>query len=168
VCKTILRGDFKMYNQQYPFYTPNFNQMQIPPCMRNSEMMGMNPNMMGMNPNMMEPEEEMPEYKLEMMYPKTYYIIYPEVVRHCDIFDNGCCSMNLPTHEEIERMVDNITFKVEVEVEAAVKPEMREDEMRQLGFGGRGLLRDLARVLLLREFFQRRHRPHRRRRHMGY
>lgn len=162
-----------MYNQPYPFYNADFNQMQIPPCMRNSGMPGMSPaQMQPMQPMLpMQPvqlEEEMPEYQLEMMYPQSYYIIYPEVIRQSDTFDNSFGAMRMPTNEEIERMVDNITVKVEVEVEAAVKSGMREEETRLIGFGGRGLTRDLIRILLLREFFQRRHRPHRRRRHMGY
>lgn len=159
-----------MYSQQYPYYTPDFNKMQIPPCMRNSGMTGMGPAqtqpMLPMQP--VQLEEEMPEYQLEMMYPESYYIIYPEVIRHCDIFDNSYGTMRMPKNEEIDRMVDNITGKVETEVESAVKPGMREEDARLIGFGGRGLLRDFTRVLLLREFFMRRHRPHRRRRHMGY
>lgn len=165
-----------MYNQPYPFYSPDFNQMQIPPCMRNSGMAGMGPAQM-QQPQPMQPmqmanpmklEEEMPEYQMEMMYPESYYIMYPEVVRQSDNFDNNYGAMRMPTNEEIERMVDNIAVRVEVEVEAALKPGMREDETRVIGFGGRGLFRDFIRVLLLRELFQRRHRPHRRRRFMGY
>lgn len=186
-----------MYNQQYPFYIPNYNQMQVPPCMQNAyrgEMgQGMMQPMQGMPmqqampmqqtmpipalveqtmPELTMPETTtlesmMPEYQLENMYPNVYFIIYPEVARHCDDFDRDCCGMRLPTREEIERMVDNITMKVQPEVEASMEPGMREDETRQLGFAGRGLLRNLAGILLLRELFDRRHRPHRRRR-MGY
>jgi hypothetical protein len=116
----------------------------------------------------MELEEMMPEYKLEMMYPKTYYIIYLEVVHHCDMYDRECYGMNIPTQEELERMIDNITVKVEVEVENSIEMDGRETENRQLGFFGRGLLRDFVGALLLREFFDRRHRPHRPRRHFGY
>jgi hypothetical protein len=130
-------------------------------------------------PAPMTPELTMPEYQLETMYPNTYDIIYPEVVHHCDMFDMEKGSMTLPTHEEIERMVDNVIIKVEVEVEAEIRSgmreaEIRESETRQMGFEGRGLLRDLSRILFLREFFQRRHRPHRPRRpfphhmNMGY
>lgn len=127
-----------------------------------------NAGMEAMNPTQMQPEAEMPEYQLENMYPETYYIIYPEVARQCDMFDRDFGGMKLPTQEEIERMVDNISSKVEANVEATMEPGMKQDGMRQLGFAGRGLLRDLTRILLLREFFGRRHRPHRRRRHMGY
>lgn len=171
-----------MYNQQYPFYVPNYNQVQVPPCYRGE-----------MSPSMMQPmqtmpmqqtmpmpamieqtmpettmlESMMPEYQLENMYPNVYFIIYPEVARHCDDFDRDCCCMRLPSREEVERMVDNIAMKVQPEVEASLEQGMREDEPRQFGFAGRGLFRNLIGILLLRELFDRRHRPRRRRR-MGY
>lgn len=157
-----------MYYQQNPFFLPNINQMQIPPCMRNiedSEMMM--PNTMT-NPSQASPESSMPEYQLEDMYPQTYYIIFQEVIIQCDKYDKECCGMNIPTRQEIERMANNITMKVESEVETNLNMGTRETESRQLGFGGRNILGDFATALLLREFFQRRHRPHRPRRHFPY
>lgn len=148
-----------MYYQQNPFYRPSFNGAQIPPCMRND-------GMEEINPGMMQLDTEMPEYQLEMMYPQSYDIIYPEVVRQCDMFDARNGSMNMPTQQEINSIADDITMRVQPEVEASMMPEMREGETRQLGFAGRGLLRDLAGILLVRELFQRRHRPHRPRRRM--
>jgi hypothetical protein len=175
LCEKLYKEILEMYNQQYPFYTPNYNQMQVPPCIQNAYRGEMSPSMMQpmqtmpmpVMPEQVLPESTMPEYQLENMYPDVYFIIYPEVVRHCDDFDRACCSMMLPTREEVERMVDNIAMKVEPEVEASMETGMPGDNTRQFGFAGRGLLRNLVGVLLLREFFDRRHRPHRRRR-MGY
>lgn len=116
----------------------------------------------------MQPEADMMEYQLEEMYPRTYDIIYPEVVHQCDMFDKDSLSMDIPTREDIGRMTDSIVNAIEPQVEAALNSEMRGGEMRQLGFGGRGILRDLVGILLLRELFQRRHRPHRPRRRRPY
>jgi hypothetical protein len=76
--------------------------------------------------------------------------------------------MMMPTSEELRQMSEDISMRVEPEVEETIMQGNRETQDRQLGFQGRGILRDLASILLLREFFERRHRPHRPRRHMGY
>jgi hypothetical protein len=152
-----------MYYRQPPFYFRNEDEMDILPCVSNAN------NMENMNPTNVSPESMMPEYQLETMYPKIYYIIYPHVIYHCDLFDkNCCCNMMMPTSEDLRRMSEDISMRVESEVEDSIKQGMRESEERQLGFQGRGVLRDLVRILLLREFFQRRHRPHRPHHHMGY
>jgi hypothetical protein len=151
-----------MYLREYPFYFRNGDEMDMPTCMNNDD------NMEMVNPSNVSPESDMPEYELETMYPTVYYIIYPRVIDVCDLYDKGCCGMNMPSKEDIRQMSNDITMMVEAEVEATLKMGMRDDENRQLGFESRGILRDLVSVLLLREFFQRRHRPHRPRRHMGY
>jgi hypothetical protein len=163
VCKAILKGDFEMYFR-------NHSQWQTPPCMmRGEEPTAVSPSQM--QPQMqqqMQPEEEMPEYQLENMYPSSYYIIYPEVIRQCDMYDQNYGSMALPSQEEVARMAESITNNSAAQVETAMNQQMRDGEMRQLGFAGRGLLRDLVGVLLLRELFGRRHRPHRPRRRRPY
>jgi hypothetical protein len=153
-----------MYTHQCPFYKQNAYAAQDTQYMRNEQ-----PS------QMVSPESTMPEYELEGMYPKIYYIIYPHVIHHCDMFDKSCCSMKIPTSEEIRQMADNISMNVEPEVDATIKAEISEAdgnvmEARQLGFGSRRLLRDLVGTLLLREFFERRHRPHHHYSHhyMGY
>ena len=154
-----------MYHQQCPYFMQNIYQTYGMPYMRNEQV-----------PQMMSPESTMPEDQLGAMYSKTYFIIYPHVIHHCDIFDKACCSMKIPTSDEIKKMIDEISMKVEPEVEASMKSGTREyendeTESRQFGFGARGLLRDFIGVLLLREFFDRRQRPHHRfmhHHHMGY
>jgi len=110
-------------------------------------------------PNNMYPMMTMPESHLERMYPKVYYIIYPVVVRHCDTMDTTYGPMYMPAREEVERMVDNIYAKVEADVNVTIKQDSREPEERQLGFGGRRLLRGLIGILLIRELLRRRRRP---------
>lgn len=110
-------------------------------------------------PNQMYPMVTMSEHHLERMYPRVYYIIYPEVVRYCDMMDMTYGSMHIPTPEEIKRITDDISVKVEVDVEVAIKKDSRESEERQLGLVGRGLLRSLIGILLLRELLRRRRRP---------
>jgi hypothetical protein len=136
-----------MYYQQCPYYMQNICQAQMMPYMRNDQ-----------NMQMASPESTMLEQQIEMMYPKRYRIIYPVVVLHCDMFDKTYGTMRIPTREEIERMTDDIYSKVEADVEATMSPESRETEMRQFGFIGRGFLRDLIAILLLREFLGRRRR----------
>jgi hypothetical protein len=137
-----------------PYYMQNNYDANREPYMRNDQY-----SQMG------SPESTMPEFQLSTMYPKTYNIIYPHVIKHCDMFDKSCCSMKIPTSEEIKQMAETISMQVEPEVEASIESGMREYEVgqaetRQLGFAGRGLLRDFVGTLLLREFFERRHRPH--------
>jgi len=107
----------------------------------------------------MYPMMNMPEQQLEMMYPRIYYIIYPAVIRQCDMMDMTYGLMHIPAREQVEKMIDDITVKVEVDVDVAIKEESREPEERQLGFGGRRLLRGLIAILLIRELLRRRRRP---------
>lgn len=110
-------------------------------------------------PSQMYPMATMPEQQLERMYPRIYYIIYPAVVRHCDMMDTTYGSMYIPTRDHLEKMIDDITVIVEVDVDVAIKQESGESEERQFGFGGRRLLRGLIGILLLRELLRRRRRP---------
>lgn len=110
-------------------------------------------------PCQMYPMAAMPEQQLETMYPRVYHIVYPEVVRHCDNMDMTHGSSHIPTREQMERMVDDIAGRVEANVNAAIQQEAREPEERQLGFGGRRLLRNLIGILFIRELLRRRRRP---------
>lgn len=118
------------------------------------------PYMQAVNiPSHYYPMMAMPEQQLERMYPRIYHVIYPVVVRHCDMMDMTYGQSHIPTHEEVERMIDDIYVKVETDVDVIIKQDPREFEERQLGFGGRGLLRGLIGILLLRELIGRRRRP---------
>jgi hypothetical protein len=110
-------------------------------------------------PTQMQPIMMMPEQQLTAMYPKCYNIIYPQIMRQCDIIDASNGPMNVPTNEQMERAVDDIVNKVEKDVDAVLMNEYQSAENRQLGYGGRRILRDLAGILLIRELIQRRRRP---------
>lgn len=167
-----------MFNN-YPFFIPDTDENFVPPCMRGAGSVNMNPMMNpmmnheqmkpeAMKPESVSPESENAEEKIEMMYSNTYFIIYPEVVHHCDMYDKECCGMKIPSNEEFEHMVGEITRKVEPEIEKKMRAESRDDETRQMSFRERGLLRDFIGALFLRELFHRRHRPFRRRRPMPH
>ncbi|WP_027627977.1 hypothetical protein [Ruminiclostridium cellobioparum] len=151
-----------------------------------------NPYMHMMNlPQKYEPMMEMPQEQLESMFPRCYYIIFPEVSRHCDRMISKKGTMYTPTREELENIVDDIDNRVGHEVEAeyedneyAENPEtmgtfenfekmgafenfQKDRDDRQFGFGGgffggrRRFRRDLVSIILLRELLRRRRRPFR-------
>ncbi|NSW92607.1 MAG: hypothetical protein HPY74_18475 [Firmicutes bacterium] len=122
-------------------YEYEWNSM---PCM---QMMSM--------PDYCYPMMTMPQQQLESMYPKVYIIIFPVVRRHCDMMDMKYGVMHIPTREQLDSMVDSIVKTVSSDVELAIAEGVREEE-RQLGLGGRRLLRDLVLILLLRELIRRR------------
>ncbi|ABN54390.1 MAG TPA: hypothetical protein DEF39_01395 [Hungateiclostridium thermocellum] len=102
------------------------------------------------------PMAAMPVQQLENMYPRTYYIVYPRVQHYCDMMDMNYGCLYCPTKEELDRMCDKICDEVEADVEAAICEEMKEEADRQLGFGGRRLLRAFVGTLLIRELLTRR------------
>lgn len=121
---------------------PQSNPMMMP--LHNCPMMQQNFQMM-----------EMQENQLEAMYPKTYHIINPVVQHYCDMMDMKYGAMNIPTKEQLDEACEHICKDVEGEIDKVVGDEMKEGQ-RQLGFGGRRILRDLAGILLIRELFRRR------------
>lgn len=143
-----------MMQQPNPMMMPQqSNPMMAMP--QSNQMMMMMPQqicpMMQQNLQMMT----MQENQLEAMYPKTYHIINPVVQHYCDMMDMKYGVMNNPTKEQLDEACENICKDVEGEVDKAVGDEMKEGQ-RQLGFGGRRILRDLAGILLLRELLRRR------------
>jgi hypothetical protein len=115
------------------------------------------------NPNVQSMAEERTE-----MYPDIYKIVYPMVCKVCD--ENAGMPV---TDEAVEEMTNtvysNVEADVDVNIEANVKKEVNnrngdvknpnakepERETRQRRPGNR-LLRDLIRILILRELFDRR------------
>jgi len=95
---------------------------------------------------------------LERMYPDTYRVIYPMVVSACNMV-----SMPL-TEEMLDRMTDDIYDRAEMDsrinIDINVEIESRQDsESRQQRRPRRRrnrFLRDLIRILILRELFGRR------------
>ncbi|AEV69395.1 hypothetical protein [Acetivibrio clariflavus] len=97
------------------------------------------------------PMVTMPDEQLENMYPKTYKIVNPVVQSYCDKID----VMSNPTKEQLAEICEKICKDVEGKVEKVIAEENKDDK-RQLGFGGRIILRDLAGILLIRELLRRR------------
>ena len=126
-------------------------------------------------PMQYSPMMEMPQEQLESMYPRCYFIIYPEVYRHCDMLCANYGTMCNPSRRQIEAIVDDIDNRVGADVDADYQDDDNDNDKdkddRQFGgfgggpfgggnFGGRmRFRRDLIRILLLRELFRRR-RPH--------
>lgn len=111
---------------------------------------------------MQEPLEQRQEEKLEW-YPEIYRIVYPMICKTCDENTNA---------EITEQLVDEMTNKIYMSVEVEEKEEMPkrelrngdvknprakepERETRQRRPNNPGL-RDLIRILILRELFDRR------------
>lgn len=119
------------------------------------------PNMRAsMSPQMMSPFTNMDtsDDDLERMYPETYRVVYPMVCFACD-------NMRMPVTEEmVDMMTDDIYDRVEsdgrinVEVSVEVRSgESSSEETRQRRPRRRNrFLRDLIRILLLRELIRRR------------
>lgn len=93
---------------------------------------------------------------IEAMYPETYHIVYPCVRKECDLLEMQYGPMQAPSQAKMREMVDKIYARVEADVEATVKGDRDSKEDRQLGLGGRRVLRDLIAILLLREILRRR------------
>lgn len=104
------------------------------------------------------PMMEMPQDQLESMYPKCYYIIYPEVNRHCDMFNKMYGTMYNPSRKQLEEIVDEIDNSVGSYVDAEYQErDENYTENRQFGLGSRRRFRrDLISILLLRELLRRR------------
>ncbi len=101
------------------------------------------------------PMMEMNQEQMESMYPQVYNIVYPHVKNQCDMYESQYGVMNNPSREQLYEMADNITDLVEQDVDAEVNKTEKQGE-RQLGFGGRRLLRDFVAILLIRQLLRRR------------
>lgn len=99
---------------------------------------------------------------LERMYPETYRIIYPMVCFACD-------NIRRPVTEEmVDMMTDdiydrveadgriNIDISIEVRNEQSNSEEIQENRQQRRPRRRNRFLRDLIRILLLRELFRRR------------
>jgi hypothetical protein len=114
-------------------------------------------NMMNMNKGAVE------ERQIEMLYPHSYYIIYPHVRAHCDKLEQKHGKMYCPSKEEFEKILEDICDKVEKELEDDEdkkdkdKDDCREEERRRRRrYNRRRLLGDLAGVILIGELLGRR------------
>jgi hypothetical protein len=114
----------------------------------------------------MKPEYEMPE-SLEIMYPKSYMIIYPHIKHHCRRLEMMHGGIHHIAHEDIEEACENIMKACEGELKEYMKDEGEHSsesehshDHRQYGYGGYGFAGDLVRILLLRELLGHRRRPY--------
>ena len=109
------------------------------------------------------PMFEIPQDQLEAMFPKCYYIIYPEVNHHCDMLNKMYGTMYNPSRKQLEEIVDEIDNSVGSYVDAEYQEDDHDTENRQFGHFGSGsrrrFRRDVISILLLRELLRRR-RPH--------
>lgn len=94
--------------------------------------------------------------ELERLYPQSYYIIYPEVVRQCNRLDQVYGPMYMPNREQLEPVVDEIYNNVENQLNV----DTRDYDSAQYGYRRRrrGFLGDLIWFVLLGELFGRRRR----------
>lgn len=106
-------------------------------------------------PKQYTPMAVMPKEQLEIMYPRIYYIVYPAVQGYCDMMGIRPGVMYSPTKQELDRMVEGICRSVEgqVAMDENTGPDSRQPFY---GYGGRGFLRDLVGILLIRELLRRR------------
>lgn len=129
--------------------------------MNNMNTMGnMCMNNMGMN---MSSDED-----IERLYPEVYRVVYPMVCSSCDRIQFPGTTVN---DEMVTRMTDDIYDQVEadgrINIEVNVTTEVRESsnssnssvETRQRRRPRNRFLRDLIRILFLRELFRRRRFP---------
>lgn len=81
---------------------------------------------------------------LTAMYPDVYYSVYPVVQQMCDMYDNPSNPdfYPHPSRSAVERLADDIYYSV------VGDPMMMQE--------GRGLLRALILILLIRELIRRR------------
>lgn len=163
-----------MYNQTYDEYMRSILGYQNIDGYTNNNLYNMNNmsnmgmNTMGMN-NMgimstMNPQDMNCE-DIEELYPEVYRVVYPMVCSSCDRIQFP----NVPvTDEMVTRMTDDIYDRVEadgrIKIEVNVTTEVRESsnssaETKQRPRPRNRFLRDLIKILLLRELFKRRRFP---------
>jgi len=107
---------------------------------------------------------EYPPQTLEMMYPEIHYIIHYKVREMCMMMDTPYNPEMYPYPGKamIERMTNEIYTKTVIEIgDPEMGPEnstldFPDSEFNRRRFGGRQLLQDLIRIILIRELLQRR------------
>lgn len=88
-----------------------------------------------------------PQEPLDSMYPDVYYRVYPMVKQACEMYDNpnNPGFYPYPTRTAVEQLTDHVYQRAAAE---GCCPMERQD--------GRGLLRALILVLVIRELLRRR------------
>ena len=103
---------------------------------------------------------------LKKMYPKIYIILFPMVKNHCDKIEAKHGAMYCPGTDEMDRMCTEICDKYEEYYKDEDCDRSDDEDMRQRRRRGRrGPLRNLIRILFIKDLIGRRRR---RRFHHGY
>jgi hypothetical protein len=107
------------------------------------------------------PKTQYPVERLEDMYPEIYHRVYPKIMRVCAEKDDPDM-YPYPSRAMVESMTDEVYMRTVMEIG---DPEddgygmMQGRQVAPFGFGRRRrLLRDLIRILLIRELLRRRRR----------
>lgn len=102
------------------------------------------------------------ERQIEMLYPQSYYIIYPHVRYHCDMLERKYGKNYCPTKEEMKDMVEDISKKVQKELDKDEDDKKDkdhckgDDKKRKRTYDRRRLLNDLIGIILIGELLDRR------------
>jgi hypothetical protein len=112
--------------------------------------------------------EEEDEQDLAMFYPGLYNMVMPLVMYHGDQMEMRYGAMYSPTRDEVGKVTDDIYDRLETGMNIDEYDGQDEDEegSRQRP-RRRRFLRDLIRILFLRDLHRRRRRRRRRRPHYG-
>lgn len=105
--------------------------------------------------------EEEDEQDLAMLYPELYHRAMPLIMYRGDQIEMRYGAMYTPTRDEVERITDDIYDRLEMDMNIDEYDES-EAEFRQRP-RRRRFLRDLIRILFLRDLHRRRRRRRRRR-----
>ncbi|NLK72063.1 MAG: hypothetical protein GX285_03470 [Clostridiales bacterium] len=101
-----------------------------------------------------QPQFEQPQ-PLENMFPETYHVVYPEVVRQINMMENMYGPVEMPTKSQLESNVEQIFENVKnIVKERSISS--RDYEALQRG----GFFRDIIWILFLQELIGRRRRRH--------
>ncbi|WP_163192907.1 hypothetical protein [Clostridium thermarum] len=150
MCPAMVKGQCPaMQNYYNPAMMQN-NMPGVPGC-----------TMPMMQQNMLSHHTEMhAERQLEMMYPHSYYVIFPHVRQQCDILEQKHGKIYCPTKEELKGIIEDICDEVEKELEEddnKHRDDYRNEERRPRGrYTRRRLLNDLIGVILIEELLGRR------------
>jgi len=89
-----------------------------------------------------------PQEPLDAMYPDVYYCAYPMVKQACEMYDNPSNPglYPYPTRTAVDQMTDYVYHRM---LKEGCYPMDRQQE-------GRGLLRSLILILVIRELLRRR------------
>ncbi len=75
-------------------------------------------------PSAYSPMMQYPAENLESMYPRCYHVIYPRVMRECEMMYTQYPTMTAPSREMIHQMTNRIYDEVE--------PMLAEDDMKEM------------------------------------